>query len=112
MKSALPAMKFYVADEAFFTGTAAEVLPIREHDGRVIGSGRRGPVTEKLQKMYFDQVTGKSELFPEWLDYTARLCLTRPAVKTLATITEFFNYKSGVVQCYTTFFYAAFILAL
>ncbi|AMO54721.1 branched-chain amino acid aminotransferase [Endozoicomonas montiporae] len=59
----------YVAEEAFFTGTAAEVLPIREHDGRVIGSGRRGPVTEKLQKMYFDQVTGKSELFPEWLDY-------------------------------------------
>ncbi|MCW7555014.1 branched-chain amino acid transaminase [Endozoicomonas gorgoniicola] len=64
----------YVAEEAFFTGTAAEVLPIREHDGRVIGSGRRGPVTEKLQTMYFDQVTGKSELFPEWLDYTARLC--------------------------------------
>ncbi|MET4692693.1 branched-chain amino acid transaminase [Endozoicomonas lisbonensis] len=64
----------YVAEEAFFTGTAAEVLPIREHDGRVIGSGRRGPVTEKLQKMYFDQVTGKSELFPEWLDYVARLC--------------------------------------
>ena len=58
----------YVAEEAFFTGTAAEVLPIREHDGRVIGSGRRGPVTEKLQTMYFDQVTGKSELFPEWLD--------------------------------------------
>ncbi|UYM17969.1 branched-chain amino acid transaminase [Endozoicomonas euniceicola] len=64
----------YIAEEAFFTGTAAEVLPIREHDGRVIGSGRRGPVTEKLQKMYFDQVAGKSGLFPEWLDYVARLC--------------------------------------
>ena len=62
----------YIAEEAFFTGTAAEVLPIREHDGRVIGSGRRGPVTEKLQKMYFDQVTGKSQLFPEWLDYVAK----------------------------------------
>lgn len=57
----------YVAQEAFFTGTAAEVLPIREHDGRVIGSGKRGPITEKLQKMYFDQVSGKSALFPEWL---------------------------------------------
>ncbi|WP_163835531.1 branched-chain amino acid transaminase [Spartinivicinus ruber] len=57
----------YVADEAFFTGTAAEVLPIREHDGRKIGSGRRGPVTEKLQQMYFDQVTGQSKDYPEWL---------------------------------------------
>ena len=57
----------YVAQEAFFTGTAAEVLPIREHDGRVIGSGKRGPITEELQKMYFDQVSGKSALFPEWL---------------------------------------------
>ena len=59
----------YIAREAFFTGTAAEVLPIREHDGRSIGNGKRGPVTEKLQTMYFDQVTGKSKLFPEWLSY-------------------------------------------
>ncbi|MEE2749299.1 MAG: branched-chain amino acid transaminase, partial [Pseudomonadota bacterium] len=44
----------YVADEAFFTGTAAEVLPIQSLDGRIIGEGRRGPVTEKLQTMYFD----------------------------------------------------------
>ena len=56
----------YVADEAFFTGTAAEVLPIREHDGRMIGTGSRGPVTEKLQRMYFDQVTGKRDVYPEW----------------------------------------------
>ena len=49
----------YIADEAFFTGTAAEVLPIQSLDGRVIGEGRRGPVTEKLQTMYFDTVTGK-----------------------------------------------------
>ena len=56
----------YVADEAFFTGTAAEVLPIRELDGRVIGSGKRGPVTEKLQSMYFDQVLGKRKEHPEW----------------------------------------------
>ena len=44
----------YIADEAFFTGTAAEVTPIREVDGRKIGAGRRGPVTEKLQKAYFE----------------------------------------------------------
>lgn len=56
----------YVADEAFFTGTAAEVLPIRELDGRRIGSGGRGPVTEKLQTMYFDQVMGKRAEHAEW----------------------------------------------
>lgn len=51
----------YIADEAFFTGTAAEVTPIRELDGRQIGAGRRGPVTEKLQKAYFDLVTGQTQ---------------------------------------------------
>ncbi|MCY1495494.1 Branched-chain-amino-acid aminotransferase [compost metagenome] len=56
----------YIADEAFFTGTAAEVTPIREVDGRKIGIGRRGPVTEKLQKAYFDLVTGKTSAHPEW----------------------------------------------
>jgi branched-chain amino acid aminotransferase len=56
----------YIADEAFFTGTAAEVLPIRELDGRIIGSGRRGPLTEKLQTMYFDQVRGKRSEHPAW----------------------------------------------
>ncbi|MDA0272149.1 MAG: branched-chain amino acid transaminase [Proteobacteria bacterium] len=56
----------YIADEAFFTGTAAEVLPIRELDGRTIGSGKRGPITEKLQSMYFDQVLGKRKEHPEW----------------------------------------------
>ncbi|MFT4676302.1 MAG: branched-chain amino acid aminotransferase [Patiriisocius sp.] len=56
----------YVADEAFFTGTAAEVLPISELDGRVIGNGARGPITEKLQSMYFDQVRGKRAEYPEW----------------------------------------------
>lgn len=56
----------YIADEAFFTGTAAEVLPIRELDGRRIGSGGRGPFTEKLQSMYFDQVMGKRAEHPEW----------------------------------------------
>jgi len=57
----------YIAQEAFFTGTAAEVLPIREHDGRVIGSGKRGPITTKLQEMYFDHVYGRTDAHPEWL---------------------------------------------
>ncbi|TBU95721.1 branched-chain amino acid transaminase [Stutzerimonas kirkiae] len=56
----------YIADEAFFTGTAAEVTPIREVDGRQIGIGHRGPVTEKLQKAYFDLVTGKTDAHGEW----------------------------------------------
>ena len=57
----------YVADEAFFTGTAAEVTPIREVDQRVIGGGSRGPITERLQTLYFDQVNGRREDHPEWL---------------------------------------------
>ena len=57
----------YIADEAFFTGTAAEVTPIREVDGRVIGEGRRGPVTTKLQTAFFDCVMGKSERHSDWL---------------------------------------------
>jgi len=59
--------EIYIAEEAFFTGTAAEVLPIRELDGRTIGAGKRGPVTEKLQSMYFDAVKGKSAKHGEWL---------------------------------------------
>ncbi|QKT03232.1 branched-chain amino acid transaminase [Ectothiorhodospiraceae bacterium 2226] len=57
----------YIADEAFFTGTAAEVTPIRELDGRVIGEGGRGPITERLQTLYFDQVHGRRREHPEWL---------------------------------------------
>ncbi|MCY4213372.1 MAG: branched-chain amino acid transaminase [Gammaproteobacteria bacterium] len=56
----------YICDEAFLTGTAAEVLPIRELDGRRIGDGRRGPVTERLQSAYFNQVRGQRNAFPEW----------------------------------------------
>ncbi len=56
-----------IADEAFFTGTAAEVTPIRELDGRKIGNGGRGPITEKLQTLYFDQVHGRRAQNPEWL---------------------------------------------
>jgi branched-chain amino acid aminotransferase len=57
----------YSADEAFFTGTAAEVTPIRELDNRAIGSGARGPITEKLQAMYFDAVKGRSPKHAHWL---------------------------------------------
>ncbi|MSP86468.1 MAG: branched-chain amino acid transaminase [Methylotenera sp.] len=57
----------YSADEAFFTGTAAEVTPIRELDRRNIGTGTAGPITKQLQKMYFDAVTGKSAKHADWL---------------------------------------------
>ena len=57
----------YICDEAFFTGTAAEVVPIRELDRRQVGEGRRGPVTEKLQAIYFDAVRGRSARYGEWL---------------------------------------------
>ncbi|HEX8874032.1 MAG TPA: branched-chain amino acid transaminase [Nitrosospira sp.] len=59
----------YCADEAFFTGTAAEVTPIRELDNRSIGSGKRGPITAKLQAMFFDCVNGKTEKHASWLTY-------------------------------------------
>jgi branched-chain amino acid aminotransferase len=59
----------YIADEAFFTGTAAEVTPIREVDNRTIGQGGRGPVTGELQKHYFDLVHGRLSSHSEWLDY-------------------------------------------
>ena len=59
----------YIADEAFFTGTAAEVLPIQALDNRQVGDGRRGPITERLQTMYFDQVRAKREAHPEWHTY-------------------------------------------
>ena len=57
----------YVADEAFFTGTAAEVVPIRELDNRTIGEGRRGPITEKLQAIYFETVRGAQPRYADWL---------------------------------------------
>lgn len=57
----------YVADEMFFTGTAAEVTPVREVDGRSIGSGTRGPITELLQDSYFDVVHGRDNKHQDWL---------------------------------------------
>lgn len=61
----------YIADEAFFTGTAAEVTPIREVDGRAIGSGQRGPITAKLQKAFFDVVNAKADKYAGWLSPVA-----------------------------------------
>ncbi len=59
----------YIADEAFFTGTAAEITPIREVDARVIGCGSRGPITEKIQSAYFDAVSGKNPKYTKYLTY-------------------------------------------
>jgi branched-chain amino acid aminotransferase len=59
----------YCCDEAFFTGTAAEVTPIRELDGRQIGIGRRGPITAQIQAKYFDVVNGRSAQHENWLAY-------------------------------------------
>ncbi|MEY3982398.1 MAG: hypothetical protein RLZZ281_1267 [Pseudomonadota bacterium] len=59
--------EMYCADEAFFTGTAAEITPIRELDDRPIGNGVRGPITEKLQSLFFDVVAGKSSAYRHWL---------------------------------------------
>ena len=59
----------YIADEAFFTGTAAEVTPIRELDNRTIGIGSRGPITTKIQSLFFDVVNGKVPAHADWLSY-------------------------------------------
>ncbi len=61
----------YIADEAFFTGTAAEVTPIRELDGRMIGDGKRGPITARLQKKFFECVNGKAPEHHGWLSPVA-----------------------------------------
>jgi len=61
--------EFYLADEIFMTGTAAEVTPIREYDDRVIGNGGRGEITEKLQTLYFDVVHGRNEQYMDWLSF-------------------------------------------
>ena len=70
----------YVADEAFFTGTAAEVTPVVELDRRVIGTGRRGPVTRQLQTLFFDQVSGRQDRHPEWLTYVTETCEVAQAI--------------------------------
>ncbi len=64
--------EMYIADEAFFTGTAAEVTPIREYDDRPVGNGTRGPITEQLQKLFFDTVQGKNDQYRHWLTPVAK----------------------------------------
>ena len=59
----------YIADEAFFTGTAAEVTPIRELDNRTIGAGSRGPITTRIQSLFFDVVNGKVPAHADWLSF-------------------------------------------
>ncbi|MGH7853232.1 MAG: branched-chain amino acid transaminase [Candidatus Binatia bacterium] len=61
--------ELYIADEAFFTGTAAELTPIREVDDRQIGAGRRGTITEEIQKTFFDVIKGKNHKYEKWLTY-------------------------------------------
>jgi len=61
--------RLYGAHEAFFTGTAAEVTPIREVDGHVVGKGKRGPITERFQRTFFDVVRGRVEKYKAWLEY-------------------------------------------
>jgi len=61
--------ELYCADEAFFTGTAAEVTPISNVDGRVIGNGARGPITKRLQDKFFDVVYGRDDKYKDWLFY-------------------------------------------
>jgi branched-chain amino acid aminotransferase len=61
--------EIYISDEAFFTGTAAEVTPIRELDNRAIGKGKAGPITKKLQAAFFDIVKGKNKRYESWLTY-------------------------------------------
>ena len=66
-KTRLTRDDIYICDEAFFTGTAAEVTPIRELDRRVIGAGSRGPVTERIQSAFFDIVHGRNPKYHHWL---------------------------------------------
>lgn len=61
--------ELYTADEAFFTGTAAELTPIREVDDRQIGAGCRGPITEEIQRNFFDVIKGKEKKYSHWLAY-------------------------------------------
>ncbi|MBI2900628.1 MAG: branched-chain amino acid transaminase [Planctomycetes bacterium] len=61
--------ELYIADEAFFTGTAAEVTPIREVDGRPVGKGGMGPITQRLQSAYFDAIRGRAPKYADWLEY-------------------------------------------
>ncbi len=68
-KHILPRESLYIADEVFLTGTAAEITPVTKIDDIVIGNGKRGPVTQKIQKRFFDIVNGTAEDTHNWLTY-------------------------------------------
>jgi len=76
---ALPRELLYIADEAFFTGTAVEITPVRSVDRLNIGSGKRGPITETLQKAFFGLFTGKTQDKWGWLDYVDMSAAPRAA---------------------------------
>jgi branched-chain amino acid aminotransferase len=61
----------YTADEAFLTGTAAEVTPIREVDGRILASNGRGPITKEIQQTYFAAVAGEIDRYDSWVEYAS-----------------------------------------
>jgi branched-chain amino acid aminotransferase len=67
LERAIPREMLYIADEVFFTGTAAEITPIRSVDKVVVGAGRRGPITERIQKEFFGIITGENEDLFGWL---------------------------------------------
>ena len=84
--------ELYAADEVFFTGTAAEVTPIREIDNREIGIGERGPITTEIQQRYFDIVEGKNPAYRHWLTYVklfADLFTIHPRTRYCRTIRSF-----------------------
>jgi branched-chain amino acid aminotransferase len=74
--------QLYLADEAFFTGTAVEVTPVREVDDRAIGDGKVGPITKRLQERYFEVVKGRDETHPEWLTVVSDTAPVSPRVST------------------------------
>lgn len=71
VREALVRTDLYTAEEAFLTGTAAEVVPIREVDDRTVGSGRPGPITAKIQETYFAAVRGRVDRYKDWLEHVA-----------------------------------------
>lgn len=71
MKKRITRDELYIADEVFFTGTAAEITPVREIDDRNIGAGERGEITAQIQQRFFDIVEGRDERYADWLTYVA-----------------------------------------
>jgi branched-chain amino acid aminotransferase len=67
LERAIPREMLYIADEVFFTGTAAEITPIRSVDKVQVGTGRRGPITAEIQRQFFDIITGEAEDVFGWL---------------------------------------------